>query len=543
MTLSARMNRFLARGPRLAHSGGAARGKRPVWRLLTGLAITGALLLQSWNWTQYGKGNEEAARAAASVATEHSRHLKQVRERFSQLVPGLRVVFMDYDRAELASGLTPDDLDGRKSLAQGFAEQASAETGLDLRQMGWGMAMQANGRDPSSSSIPLVPETPEEAKQLAGNPLLCTVAPSDPDLGTRQYMALLMGHVSAFYEGTDWQSIRPLVAGPRMRRFVDYHEGGHCAEAHFRRQSPRDMLADAVKSDTLKGAFERHKGEVFADVWASLMLAQEGDTGITGPIADMRQLSAARNGPLGAVYGEGWGQYGGAVYHTAPALRATQAVIDQMGVKALAALDGKQLYKLARRITDANSLSLEKFVILAALQKIKGESGLDATEAGMAATAAALEASSGQKLMEEFLAESQAAFHRLIDVKAGKADARFGGLLDDSRARIIAATEAGGGDRAALAAALVAEKNRLRTLIDSEAEVTPGLYKAIGWMRWVGLNADTLLGQEFPRPPTRNDDPGAFPPALPAGKPDTSPRPIALKRPRRGRLPDHGVVL
>jgi hypothetical protein len=142
-----------------------------------------------------------------------------------------------------------------------------------------------------------------------------------------------------------------------LNRLTDYHEIGHCMDDWFQPEANRaDKAADKFTYDLL-----HHEAETFADVYALLMIARDGDVdarAVAEYRANMRLASVALSGPIRTqlTAESDPGHEGGYIYAIHKAVRAAGAEIDRLGTARLQAMSMNEVRDLARRITEENAL-------------------------------------------------------------------------------------------------------------------------------------------------------------------------------------------
>jgi hypothetical protein len=142
-----------------------------------------------------------------------------------------------------------------------------------------------------------------------------------------------------------------------MNRLTDYHEIGHCMDKWY---MPLANRADKG-SDPFRYNLLHHESEAYADAFAILMLARDGDVNIAEIAnyrANMRLAALALAGPLRTqLTGANDPTHeGGYIYAVHGAVRAAGVKAAELGAERLRAMGLDEIRELARQITDANAL-------------------------------------------------------------------------------------------------------------------------------------------------------------------------------------------
>jgi hypothetical protein len=175
----------------------------------------------------------------------------------------------------------------------------------------------------------------------------CTVFAEDPDHDGPTQLRDLM-NLNGVYDAFGAQPlINPLSLGV-LNAYTDYHELGHCL--HYVPPFPAGANQDQAH-------LQRHKGEVFGDIFAALMLARDGVTDFAPRYARVRLVASAMAG-IDDEYD----------HATWDGLEAAQRVIDARGTGGLKKMTITDIAGLARRMTEETAISMKTERFVAAFQ-------------------------------------------------------------------------------------------------------------------------------------------------------------------------------
>lgn len=443
----------------LCHRFNSAAARSPVSRFLASLAFALLPLAQASAFP--------LAADADAHPTAHSQTLRRTEAVLAAIRPDTLFVIFDDDRLDLARAGAPQKGRSLTGLGQLMLDQARDQTGLNLAA-GFMAELAAEQEKHSARAMPGLLEADKGEIAPGGQNRLCLIVPGDPDEGTRAGIGRFSG--ADRIRGLDRGRLVPVIDAAGLKQFTLWHEGGHCLES---------WPIPAGKEGDPALLLRRHKGEVVADVFASLMLAREGRPEAPEVMADLRTLYVAWTGPAlahGAASDAGWGEHAGAVYYTAPALRAAQAWVNGLDGDALAALTPAQAWAEAVRLADAHALDAMGFAAMDSLLHQLGAENQKKLIRWLGGAEAAAHMPQTIGLLRGFITQWGEAAGRVLAGRPLDAPGRRVGK-DAAADRLAAAAPAD------FVATLAAEKDRLRQALAGPAERTPGLAAQLDRLR------------------------------------------------------------
>lgn len=358
------------------------------------------------------------------VLTTHSREVAEVRSTYADLVKaqGRELVVYDADGLVRPFG---DSVMGRTwdtvpRNARGSFERIAEATG---ERRAFSMLVRTGGK------------------------VECRVGPTSPD---QAWINLL-----AAYSGEDRAALAPermRLTSALFQRFVLLHEVAHCTDPHA---FDRDR-------DPLRNLLIRHRAEAYADVFALLALAREGqDPRALTEIVGIRSLyisSSSRNAD--AEHGSGEilpsdstvAGYEHVAYWNISAMKAAVAIAERMR-----GVDNRTLAATAHAIVNADGVTAQILVTVhRALAKQAGFTHAEAEIAAAEARHAYIRAGSAPQSEPKFDRdhwERDFAQRLRASGAAGRGPAQAI-ALERERLRAAAATESNGADAGAIEEAL-----------------------------------------------------------------------------------------
>lgn len=182
----------------------------------------------------------------------------------------------------------------------------------------------------------------------------CVVFGQMSDLDARGHVHTLTGlDPEGLHAELAKRPLKKTLTGDEFRRFVDYHEAGHCLYHRQMTSSPR-TLGDAV--------LNRHKSEMYAEIMATLMMARDGVTDFADRAANLRLTGAALNGPAFAHFARPgtFNYFSPAIYMISDGTRGAQKEVERLGVNKLRQMSLDEVRALAHKILDENALDLNE---------------------------------------------------------------------------------------------------------------------------------------------------------------------------------------
>lgn len=349
-----RLHHFFRGSTATLHIGGAkptdfksAGPGRPWFRILASVAVVGALALG----VAWGEGKVaslqlryEAATASQTVKSDNSVRTDAWQAKYGNAISDRKIFYVDSDAIDLAMGV--GILSNQPTArAEILMKMIREKTGVWvnpylLPQLEEGFA---NGHTEFSVQLER-----DHGLILRDGPknTLCVIVPSDPNHSAKGIVAMVAGVPE---EGLRWIGAdgKPLFDLQTMRDYVDAHETSHCMDARW-----------AGGKEDVSPALSRHKAELFGDVHATLMMAQQGKADIARKLADVRALglmTAGRAASTRAIQ-KGSDPAMGVSYSMSFALLATQDYIDKTGLAAIKKMTPAELRAKAYEIVDRTAL-------------------------------------------------------------------------------------------------------------------------------------------------------------------------------------------
>ena len=296
-----------------------------------------------------------------SVQPSHtalSRRLEALQQRFGNLMPDVKIVVMDKDwfqQNAILNGARAQQYeqnDDEKSVMRRLASfyvrsktqiafDPSVFEALERDVLGTeGMALKFQYGDSA-----------EAARDSSQN--ICFLFPHFADKSRDQYYETLIRRDPSINGALAQAPLRNPMDYEYMKRFVDYHEIGHCYDRWY---------VKAIKqADNPRTALEsRHKAEIYGEVFANLMLARDGYTDFSQRQADLRLAIAAFGGPFSArVNNPASIQfYMTYAYMLHEGSRNAQQDIERLGTARLQRMSMEDILELAHQITERSALDI-----------------------------------------------------------------------------------------------------------------------------------------------------------------------------------------
>jgi hypothetical protein len=282
---------------------------------------------------------------SASTMTTHSATVSEYNSIFARVGPHSQIVFIDRDditrrMAQMPRGLTRDI-----AMQKAVEDYILDRTGLRLP--GDYTTVLAEGiAGGSGQALPVSYKKKDDSTDS-----VCIVTGQNPDVSAQSYQQRIMGLYQGAYDDLrahpNLRALDPSVS----QRFTDYHELGHCMDNTY----IMAFLKDPESHHNLDREINlTHKAEIFAEVFAALMLARDGETDVAGKRADQRLVGMATNGYLLSQMA-GWDQlekYVGFIYALHEGLWDAQRNIDRVGHDRIKLMSPQQLADLAHQITE-----------------------------------------------------------------------------------------------------------------------------------------------------------------------------------------------
>lgn len=271
--------------------------------------------------------------------TAYSERTRELVKEFNA-AGGAPVIIMDRDLLALNLALRHIDDFDPPARAKLIAELAKAETGLDIDAKRLEIASYNMTKEVGSTW------SPGYGPSSDLSPGFCTVFGQDPDAdGPTQQLELM--NMNGLFNPVGKHLLHP-ISRKVINDYTDYHEFGHCL---FYVPPPKpDADRDAVIT-------QRHKQEMFGDIFASLMLARDGVSDFAERYARVRLAASAMAG-IDDEY----------LHATWDGLQAAQREIDARGAGGMKNLTIMQMRDIALRLMGENALDLQTVRVAAAFQ-------------------------------------------------------------------------------------------------------------------------------------------------------------------------------
>jgi len=192
---------------------------------------------------------------------------------------------------------------------------------------------------------------PQAAERGGKN--VCLLFPHFSDIDRDGYYQALLNRNESIHGDIARAPVRNPADYEYMKRFVDYHEIGHCFDRWY---------IKAIDSDAGPEVFleNRHKAEVYGEVFANLMLARDGYTDFSEKQADLRLAIAALSGPISARMNDpnSVSFYMTYAYLLHEGSRNAGREIERLGTTAIQAMSMEQIVNLAHDITERSTFDV-----------------------------------------------------------------------------------------------------------------------------------------------------------------------------------------
>ncbi len=281
-----------------------------------------------------------------------SRRLESLQRRFGDMMPDVKLIVIDKDWFQ-----QNNILNGTRSYQYPLNEQQSAtvrnlvsEYVADRGNLLFhpdafaGVESDVSGTEGMAIKFQYGAD-PQAAESSGKN--ICLLFPHFADLDRDGYYQTLLQRNDSIHGDIARAPLRNPSDYEYMKRFVDYHEIGHCFDRWYIKdaglaQTPQEFL------------HARHKAEIYGEVFANLMLARDGYTDFSGKQADLRLAIAALSGPIAARLNDpsSVGFYMTYAYLLHEGSRNAGREIENLGTEGVRALSMEQVVNLAHDITE-----------------------------------------------------------------------------------------------------------------------------------------------------------------------------------------------
>lgn len=296
--------------------------------------------------------------------TEHSKNIKTLQSRFENAIKDRPIIFLDYDEIALDSYIRAlkdpnlantespsfeDILFGATHPSKAYIQSVSdylTEKSDGLEFSNWtaeSKAIDLIENEYNAYADPISSKTGKAA---------CVVIPMNPDANAQIFMSYNLGINS--------KDIKQLGNNPKnnnfsykqLSNFINYHEASHCLDLDNGNNSIEDNKFEDKFSHFHTGysPLDNLNHEIFADIRASLMLAQDGDKDAASKLADMRMASLISNKDL--------------AHYSTDALQTTANFIQKTSLQDLQKMDTVALTQKALKISQESRLSVAEYKFL-----------------------------------------------------------------------------------------------------------------------------------------------------------------------------------
>lgn len=292
-------------------------------------------------------------------ATQLSRRIESLQQRFGNILPDVRLVVMDKDWFQQNSILNggrayqyaPDPAQSA-TIRRMISEYVRARGNLAFDPASF-EGLERDVLRTEGMAIKFGYGDTRDGAQTSGKNI-CLLFPHFADQSRDQYYDTLIGRSPSVNGNIANAPLRDPMDYEYMKRFVDYHEIGHCFDRWYIKNinmnNPQSFLEN------------RHKAEVFGEVFANLMLARDGYTQFSQKQADLRLAIAAFNGPASAAANgiDNLSFYMTYAYLLHEGSRNAGREIERLGAERLQALSMDEVLNLAHDITERSTFDINE---------------------------------------------------------------------------------------------------------------------------------------------------------------------------------------
>ena len=287
-----------------------------------------------------------------SSDTSLSRRIAALQQRFGNMMPDVKLVVMDKDwfqQNSTLNGVRPYQYAPNESQAATIrrltSEYVRARGNLSFNPDSFEGLERDVLRTEGMAIKFQYGENDVDAKSSGKN--ICLLFPHFADQSRDQYYDNLINRNSSIHGPLAQAPLRDPMDYEYMKRFVDYHEIGHCFDRWYIKNISREGGPQAFLEN-------RHKAEVFGEVFANLMLARDGYTQFSEKQADLRLAIAAFNGPVSARINDpnDVSFYMTYAYLLHEGSRNAGREIERLGTQRIQAMSMEEVLELAHQITE-----------------------------------------------------------------------------------------------------------------------------------------------------------------------------------------------
>lgn len=299
--------------------------------------------------------------------TRLSSRLQALQDRFGRMMPDVRLVVVDKDwfqQNNILNGtksyqypLEPNQAEIVRRLMSEYVRQRG---NLDFHPDSFKGLERDLSRTEGMAIKFQYGETQTAAQTNEKN--ICLLFPHFADQDRDSYYQTLMGRNASIHGDIARAPLRDPMDYEYMKRFVDYHEIGHCYDRWY----IKDLSTTAGPQAFLS---TRHKAEIFGETFANLMLARDGYGQFSEKQADLRLAIAALTGPISARMNDpsDVNFYMTYVYLLQEGSRNAGREIERLGIPRLQAMSMDEIINLAHDITERSSFEVDDGALAVAI--------------------------------------------------------------------------------------------------------------------------------------------------------------------------------
>lgn len=302
--------------------------------------------------------------------TSFSRRIEALQQRFGNMMPDVKLVAIDKDwfqqNAILNGNRThqyaPNE-EEKETVRQLLSSYIHMRTSISFNATSF-EGLEREVLRTEGMAIKFQYGTDQEnAKTSEKN--ICLLFPHFADKSRDQYYGDLINRNASINGTLASAPLRDPMDFEYMKRFVDYHEIGHCYDRWYIKGVSGEGGARAFLEN-------RHKAEIFGEVFANLMLARDGYQNFSQKQADLRLAIAAFDGPLSARLNDPTDVnfYMTYAYLLHEGSRNAGHEIERLGAAGLQAMNMDEILNLAHDITERSAFDIDSVPVAVAYMMV-----------------------------------------------------------------------------------------------------------------------------------------------------------------------------
>lgn len=259
-----------------------------------------------------------------------------------------QILYIDRDDIALRVAMMPGGMSESAAMTKAVEDYVFEKSGFRLDAPYIALVVEAMNAG-AGQALP----TPYKSKD--GDGAICLITGHNPDVAVKEQQQRIMGLYPGVHEDFRKRPVQRNLTPDVMKRFTDYHELGHCMDQHYLPVFRSDSNA---RYDFNRQLDLTHQSETYAEIFATLMLARDGEADIAAIRADHRLVSMATNGYLLAQMA-GWDQiekFVGYIYALHEGLWETQREIDRIGRDKIRAMTPQDLADIAYQVAEKDAM-------------------------------------------------------------------------------------------------------------------------------------------------------------------------------------------